>query len=67
MEIDNLRYIMTGYYCILEEQLFPEFQFGVTHTHMNCGRKVWNMKHLPYLLRYGKNIFIFEIRSKSLS
>ena len=33
MEIDNLRYIMTGYYCILEEQLFPEFQLGVTHPH----------------------------------
>ena len=32
MEIDNLRYIITGYYCILEEHLFPEFQFGVTLT-----------------------------------
>ena len=41
MEIDNLRYIITGYYCILEEQLFPEFQFGVTNTHMNCGGKIW--------------------------
>ena len=40
MEIDNLRYIITGYYCILWEQFFPEILFGVTHTHMNFWRQL---------------------------
>ena len=56
MEIDNLRYIITGYYCILEDQLFPEFQFGVTHPH-----ELWRGK-----FEYETHTLPFEIRKKYL-
>ena len=46
IEIDILRYIITGYYCILEEQFFPEIVrcHTHTHTHMNCGGKNVNFE-----------------------
>ena len=56
--MDNLRYIITGYYCILEEQLFPEFQFGVTHA-----PKLWR-ENLNFYIKYETQTLPFEIRKK---